>query len=757
MRRWHLQAVEFFSMMTSQDTFHWMMKTDVSWEIDKIHVDEVTISFYGCCGFVLKILSSRFYHAQLPNLQCGVEREAGFLRWHKHGACKKNYSNYWPEDSLEWNQVAMKEYLFQLTIAPMDTDYMEAFQLDRAFLVHSCSRWIDRMASYLSELSAHFVSLPGAISKVLHCCTNLKLTSTVQNPLVLTKILCTCQDNIPRDLLHLVVPQQRNAVGPWLFLDLKKGSYCTQGIPFRLEHVRHACAQTNLRARVEVMDSNFKEDGVVVMRSQFSVMSRFLFWFLKQGGLDIWTSFVLCFKTEYYLIKFFRITSLSQLEAEIDWLTEWVNDNDVSNFQLPTEIMQVVVLRCMKKFLRVRTGPVLFDNRPCEGQLSQVIPSALLTELPSKAFKQQLQHFAPQERNSATRMSSFVWTQATAYFTHLNNCTLRKKVFPFIRSLMQVLKVTNLRMLQDSIDDLQEFCSKSSMLCPQLVNCLSMLLRCQRPACYQLEGVNWQRWKHSRLDCSTRKECKSRDSQCTITSQESTILSKEQEVHYGPIRDDYWKYGGQMPYYAFHSGTGYKEVVVANSMSIVLKQALLGRTNSYNSEGNISEALVAKTPHQHVFCPGKFPFSASNDKHLFHFLMEDVARVSTKKPNLVCSLWALRMLMVLNQAGIYSVLELYHDLFCIPSSMELDDRLKKECQQALWLGLWDKEELEEVDMISHTNPDFFDWNNPFPPGLAASEYVSGLKAELDEQAFRSRAHQVPLCIYMHKNTSDQIP
>ena len=83
------------------------------------------------------------------------------------------------------------------------------------------------------------------------------------------------------------------------------------------------------------------------------------------------------------------------------------------------------------------------------------------------------------------------------------------------------------------------------------------------------------------------------------------------------------------------------------------------------------------------------------------------------------------------------MLELHHDLFCIPSSMELDDRLKKECQQALWLGLWDKEELEEVDMISHTNPDFFDWNNPFPPGLAASECVSGLKAELDEQAFRS--------------------
>ena len=295
-------------------------------------------------------------------IRSNIESGDNFLGSHILHSFKHNYRNYWKRGSVEWNGIVVKEYLFQLTLSVVDDDCVNNLQLKRDILVDSCLQWIDKMAKYLCALSPWFVCLPSTISKLLHSSAKLSLCSTIRIPLVLTKILQASRGNQPEDLLHLILPEQRQVVGPWLFKNSVRRSDDVQETPFRFENLGYPSMKRNRQTRVEIVDLDCKEDGFVIMRSKFTVMSRFLFWFYKQAKLDIWTSYFLSFKTECCLSEFFRINSLSQLEAEIDWLTQWVKDNDVNAFDLPGDTMKVDVLVNMKKFLRASFGPVFCND-----------------------------------------------------------------------------------------------------------------------------------------------------------------------------------------------------------------------------------------------------------------------------------------------------------------------------------------------------------------------------------------------------------
>ena len=215
-----------------------------------------------------------------------------------------------------------------------------------------------------------------------------------------------------------------------------------------------------------------------------------------------------------------------------------------------------------------------------------------------------------------------------------------------------------------------------------------------------------------------------------------------------------------MPCCAFHAGIGYKQVITANSMNVVYKQSLLGRTKSYNSEGNISQAMVAKIPHAHVFCPGKFSHWKTSDKHLFFFLCDHVAKKSTNKRDNLCQGWSFEMTKNLGRHGIHTVLDLYQDICCVPSCTFDDPLFNDADRTAILLAFWQVEELQFFNVSYFTKPSVFDWEKPcneednldelFHPKKQRNDYSSLL------HVYQPRFHTIPLHIYFHENTARKV-
>ena len=709
-----------------------------------------------------------------------------FLLWYSTKPERHRYKNHWPQHTVGWNKVLIQEYLHQMYVPIMDKQCVESNGLNPRIVHNLFSVWIEEMSVFLLQLSSSFFGLPGGISSYLSSCQNLSMLSWTKNPVILSKILHASRGGLPSDVMQHVLPGCDYIFGPWLCYCVSRYHNCD--LPFRLEDknptflnhkfpIKRRILREKTKSeskevvrdptRVEVQET--KHHGTVVMRSKFSVMARFLFWFFRTSNVDPWTSFHLCFQTEYYLSGYFRIYSLSQLEAEMDWLIAWISLNDMSSCGLPCTVFKADVLTPMKEAIRAKTLPL--EDSPFFGyktyRLDQIIPSILAVvekegNLDEK-FDLLLIDVDPEGKKNAKELCCFVHTQARAHFSWMSQFRLENKVDNLLFRLVFGFGVVTILEFQNVVEDLVEFSKHSSCLCCELLRLLSIVLRCQQPRCYDWKDGFWRKtdelghplfWPEARIVSF----------KCNQDSQQvkgGSLVSSWSEQSPTMFHDDCIKHGGQMPCYGFHTGTGFKQVVVANSMNIELKQSLLGRTKACNSEGNVPQALVAKTPHAHAFCPGKFSFWQTTDKHLFHFLCDEVAKKSTNKCENVCLAWSLRMTDLLNDLGITTTLELHHDLCCVPSGTLIDNLFNDADRNAALLAFWQVEELQFFNLSYFTRLEAFDWEDPFPynPDPVDTFYDEEderyLSTHLD-YIYQPQSHTIPLCVYIHEETQKKI-
>ena len=722
------------------------------------------------------------------------ESNRNFLLWHFSKPEKHRHKNEFVKHSAGWNKVVIQEYLFQMCVPIMHKGYMEMNGLKPIVVLNLFKVWIEEMAIFLHELSPTFYGLPGQISQHLSICNDMSISSWTRNPIILSKILHASQGGWPTDVIQHVLPGCEYIFGPWLCYYVSNFHGSHNDVPFRLEdknppflnykfpikkiimgeNKRTKLGQVNHNEQKEVKDPTrvevqvAKHHGVVVMRSKFSVLSRFLFWFFRQAHLDPWTSFHLSFQTEYYLFGFFRISSISQLEAEMDWLIAWVGFNNMSSFGLPCEVFQPDVLTLMKQAIRAKSLPL--DDSLSFGyhmhSLQLIIPSTLSMadrdiDMHEK-FELLFLKLDLQERSYAEELYYFVYSQAQAHFAWESKVGLEERVDKLLFPLVFGFGIVSILELQNIVEDLVEFGKQSPHLCSELLRVLSCVLRCERPRCYDWNDMTWRKVDqlghplHFPQD-TTGSHAFSQDTPQVL---QGSIVTGWSDETPNVFHDDYIKCGGQMPYYAFHTGTGFKQVVVANSMNIEIKQSLLGRTNAYNSEGNVPKAMVAKTPHSHVFCPGKFSFWETTDKHLFHFLCDEVAKISTNKSDYVCRAWSLSMTNVLNELGIKTTLELYHDLCCVPSSTLTHNLFNEADRKAALLAFWQVQQLQCFNLSFFTKVDVFDWEDPLPYGRDPNDFVYDEDAANAmynvDYVYEPSWQTIPLYIYFHSDTQRKL-
>ena len=611
----------------------------------------------------------------------------------------------------------------------------------------------------------------------------MSLISWTKNPVVLAKILNASQGGFPMDIIEHIVPGCDYLFGPWLHYYVSKYYGWHRDLPFRLEDKNPPSLNKRFPIKKRILKEKHrmkenqdnqvildptrvqiqveKHHGTVVMRSKFSVMVRFFFWFCRQAQVDPWTSFHVSFQTECYMHAFFRIKSISQLEAEIDWLIAWVSMNNMVSFGLPTCVFQVDVLTLIKQAIRSKSLPL--DNCPNFGyatyRLNQIIPSLFHPTSDDGDSSDKLDllvlGLSEKEIHQAKELCWFVCHQVRAHFRWHAAHHLEAKVDHFMFRLVYNFEVFCLLQLQNLAEDLLLFSRYSSYLCGDLLRLLSTVLTCQQPNCYNWKDGFWRKVDELGQPLLSPNEkfiLNKRHKQSQQVQEASHVSDWSIQSDYY-IQDDFVMCGGQMPHYAFHTGIGFKQVVTANSMDFKLKEALLGRTNSYNSEGNVVQAMVAKIPLAHVFCPGKFSFSETTDKHLFYFLLENVAKISTNKTDRLCRAWSFKMTNALKELGIETVVDLCHDLCCVPSSTLMNDNFNDADRTAILLAFWQVQELQFFNLSYFTNVEVFDWKvAENPPATTTTHTITSYLECVHEPT----SHEIPLHIYLHDDAQKRM-
>ena len=504
---------------------------------------------------------------------------SNFFSWYSKKPNRHRHRNYFPKFSPQWNKTFLQEFLYQMFVPKMNVQYFEANSLSPTVVFNLFLVWIEEMASFLVELSPTIGGLAAAISSRLLSCKNLSLCSWTRNPLVLSKILHACQGGAPLDVIHFVVPGSDNIFGPWLqhYIAKYHGWSCmfSVQVPFRLEdknppelNNRFRIKRQILREKTRLKEGDGKDDlvvdptrvevptqkgnALVVVRSKFSVMVRFLFWFLRQSKIDEWTSLHLSFQTEYYLSGFFRIVSVSQLEAEIDWLIAWVGDNDMTSYGLPSTILQVDVLTSLKKAIRSESLPL--DNFVHFGYqtycLDQIIPSTLscvdndldMTDKLSLLLLEVKQ----QDKDRATQLYHFVSTHVRVHFGWLPPYLVEWKIDNFLFRLIYHLQIVTLLDLQNVVEDLVDLSKHTNYLCCEIIRLLSEVLRCEQPRCFAWDDSTWRKVDENGHDllCPNSIILSGRSTQASLSVSEADLTEHQILDETSQIEDDYVRYGG---------------------------------------------------------------------------------------------------------------------------------------------------------------------------------------------------------------------
>ena len=320
-------------------------------------------------------------------------------------------------------------------------------------------------------------------------------------------------------------------------------------------------------------------------------------------------------------------------------------------------------------------------------------------------------------------------------------------------------KIISLLQLQNLIEDLVELANHTAFLSCDLLRLLCKVLRCERPGCYNWDDPTWRKLDQNGDEILFPKSSASSFGSTDKCSDISSIQDDSIESLF-PTKDDHVKYGGEMLQCAFHTGIGYKRVLAANSIDAAFKEALLGRTDSHNSEGNIPQAMVAKIPQGHVFCPGTFSHWQTTDQHLFHFLCDKVAKKSTHKSDNLCQAWSHKMTAILNGLGIHTPLELHHDLCCVPSCTHRTPCFNDADRTAVLLAFWQVEELQFFNLSYFTKESVFDWNkedNAVRQDTDTNtEDETPTKTSCLKCVYQPPLHDIPLCVYCHRDTQKEM-
>ena len=708
-----------------------------------------------------------------------------FLVWYDHFPQDRFYPNDFQANSIPWNAMVMKEFLCQLCVPIMSYDCISDMKLDVNMLQNSFVVWLEQMAGKLLKISPTFVDLPGALTQYLQQHKNLSCLSTTDNAFVLSNILQASKGNKPIDVIQFVLAVKKPLFGPWLYYFLRRRPVGAVSIPLSLHDSYPASFNRKVRrnllllkeakrigwpmdeetpiqdnTKVKIFDCQEPARGFVEMKSKFTVMARFLFWFLHNSKVDAWSCFKLAFQTEYYLQRFFRIKGLNQLESEFDWLLAWVYQNDLTCFGLPNTIFHVDILTCMKAALRAEAVPAQDHARFVyqTSNLSLLVPSIFENKDPtidlSDKFSLLVLGMELQTKRSVIDLHLFVKAFLEAEYKGLSTEQVELKVDKFVFGIVLVLGITTISLLQQQIDQLVLCTKQSCVISADTTNVIVNILASNQPSCYVLSEdmntSNVDEHGHPLLHCKARASL----SMVTVDDQskDNSLSTTESVLNQCKV------FPQDQATYAVHTGIGHKDVAVLTNPPSTLKKAMRGRTKACNSTNFFYKPTVAKVGKKHIFVPGKFSFMHTNEPHLFHFLCDSIAKKSTNKSNVICAAWSHEMIGILSKLGITTLLELCHDLCCVPSATMVSNGFDDANRKAALLAFWKVKDCFMINLTFFTNPKIFDWQDPFDNEYPLDDDWSYDDYEQDEcvceAGHETVPHDVPLCVCVHNQNQN---